>query len=64
MQKLSIEKMKQVGIIRPLDKLGRVVIPMEFRKTMGVGQNALLEQRLCKDENDEFVLVICKHKEA
>lgn len=63
MQKVSIEKMKQVGIIRPLDKLGRVVIPMEFRKIMGVGQSTLLEQRLCKDENDEFVLVIRKHKE-
>ncbi len=63
MQKLSIEKMKQVGIIRPLDKLGRVVIPMEFRKVMGVGQKDLLEQKLCKDENDEFVLIIRKHKE-
>ena len=63
MQKVSIEKMKQVGIIRPLDKLGRVVIPIEFRKIMGVGQSTLLEQRLCKDENDEFVLVIRKHKE-
>lgn len=62
MQKVSIEKMKQVGIIRPLDKLGRIVIPMEFRKIMGVGQNDLFEQRLYKDENDEFVVVIRKHK--
>ena len=62
MQKVSIEKMKQVGIIRPLDKLGRIVIPMEFRKIMGVGQNDLFEQRLCQDENDEFVLVIRKYK--
>ena len=63
MQKVSIEKMKQVGIIRPLDKLGRIVIPMEFRKIMGVGQSTLLEQRLCKDENGEFVVVIRKYKE-
>lgn len=63
MQKIHVEKMKQVGIIRPLDKLGRIVIPMEFRKIMGVGQNDLFEQRLCKDENDEFVVVIRKHKE-
>ena len=63
MEKIQVKKMKQVGIIRPLDKLGRVVIPMEFRKIMSVGQNALLEQRLCKDENEEFVLVIRKHKE-
>ena len=62
MKKICIEKMKQVGIVRPLDKLGRVVIPMEFRKIMGVAPNALLEQRLCKDENDEYVLVIRKCK--
>ena len=64
MQKIHIGKMKQVCIIRPLDKLGRVVIPMEFRKTMDVGQNALLEQRLFKDENDEYVLVIRKTKRS
>lgn len=63
MQKIHVEKMKQVGIIRPLDKLGRIVVPMEFRKTMGVGQNDLLEQRLCQNENDEYILVIRKYKE-
>lgn len=63
MQKISIKKMKPVGVVRPLDKLGRVVIPMEFRKTIGVEQNALLEQRLFKDENDEYVIVIRKYKE-
>ena len=63
MQKIHIGKMKQVGIIRPLDKLGRIVIPMEFRKIMGVSQNDLFEQRLCKDENGEFVVVIRKYKE-
>ena len=63
MQKIQVEKMKQVGIIRPLDKLGRIVVPMEFRKIMGVGQNDLLEQRLCMNENDEYILVIRKYKE-
>ena len=64
MKKIYVEKMKQVGIIRPIDRLGRVVIPMEFRKTMGVECCDLLEQKLCKDENDEYVLVIRKYKEA
>lgn len=64
MQKIHVEKMKQVGIIRPMDKLGRIVVPMEFRKIMSVEQNDLLEQRLCKNENDEYILVIRKHKEA
>ena len=63
MKKVNISKMKQVGLIRSIDELGRVVIPMEFRKIMGVGQNDLFEQRLCKDENDEFVVVIRKYKE-
>ena len=63
MQEINVEKMKQVGIIRPLDKLGRIVIPMEFRKIRGVGQNDLFEQRLCKDKNGEFVVVIRKYKE-
>ena len=63
MKKLYVEKMKQVGIVRPLDRLGRIVVPMEFRKTMGVGHGDLLEQKLCKDENDEYILVIRKYKE-
>lgn len=63
MKKIYVQKMKQVGIIRPIDSLGRVTVPMEFRKTMGVGHSDLLEQRLYKDENDEYVLVIRKYKE-
>ena len=63
MKKIYVEKMKQVGIVRPIDNLGRVVVPMEFRKTMGIEHGDLLEQRLYKDENDEHVLVIRKYKE-
>ena len=63
MKKIYIQKMKQVGIVRPMDNLGRVTVPMEFRKTMGIEQCDLLEQRLCKDENNEYVLVIRKYKE-
>lgn len=63
MKKIYVKKMKQVGIVRPIDNLGRVVVPMEFRKTMGIERSDLLEQRLYKDENDEHVLVIRKYKE-
>lgn len=63
MKKIYIQKMKQVGIVRAIDRLGRVSVPMEFRKIMSVEQNDLLEQRLYKDENDEHVLVIRKYKE-
>jgi transcriptional pleiotropic regulator of transition state genes len=32
----EIEKMKATGITRPIDKLGRVVIPMELRRTFNL----------------------------
>lgn len=38
--------MKSTGIIRPVDKMGRVVIPMEIRKRLGI-------------ENDEDCFEIC-----
>lgn len=63
MKKIHIQKMKQVGIVRQIDGLGRVSVPMEFRKTMNIEPNELLEQKLCKDENNEYVLVIRKYKE-
>ena len=63
MKKIHIQKMKQVGIVRQIDSLGRVSVPMEFRKTMNIEPNELLEQKLCKDENNEYVLVIRKYKE-
>ena len=63
MKKLNRKNLKQVGIIRPIDNLGRIVVPMEFREIMGAKQGDSFEQSLCKDENDEYVLVIRKHKE-
>lgn len=35
--------MKSTGIIRPLDELGRIVIPMEMRKNLSIGPKAPLE---------------------
>lgn len=31
------------GIVRPLDRLGRIVLPMEFRKTMGLKEGTQME---------------------
>lgn len=31
--------MKSTGIVRPVDSLGRVVLPKELRKTLGVTDN-------------------------
>jgi AbrB family transcriptional regulator, transcriptional pleiotropic regulator of transition state genes len=33
--KLEEKQMKNLGIVRNMDELGRVVIPMEVRRTMG-----------------------------
>lgn len=35
--------MKSTGMIRPVDKFGRVVIPKELRKTMGIAHGTPLE---------------------
>ncbi|BFH12306.1 AbrB family transcriptional regulator [Paenibacillus dendritiformis] len=35
--------MKATGIVRNLDSLGRVVIPMELRRTMGIGEQEPME---------------------
>jgi len=35
--------MKATGIVRQVDPLGRVVIPMELRKTMGIGEGTPME---------------------
>ncbi|MCC3378399.1 regulator [Paenibacillus farraposensis] len=35
--------MKRTGIIRPLDKLGRIVIPIEIRNSMGIDNSEPLE---------------------
>lgn len=63
MQKVNISKMKQVGLIRSIDELGRVVIPMEFRQTMGIEKHDRLAQNLCVDENGDYVVIIRKIKE-
>lgn len=35
--------MKATGIVRKIDELGRVVIPAELRRTMGIEEKASLE---------------------
>ncbi|MBC9785626.1 AbrB/MazE/SpoVT family DNA-binding domain-containing protein [Heliobacterium chlorum] len=35
--------MKSTGIVRKVDELGRVVIPMELRRVMGIGDKDGLE---------------------
>jgi len=35
--------MKSTGIVRKVDELGRVVIPIELRRTLGIAQKDALE---------------------
>ncbi len=35
--------MKSTGIVRKVDELGRVVLPMELRKTLGIAERDALE---------------------
>lgn len=35
--------MKSIGIVRKVDKLGRVVIPIELRRNLDIGESDTLE---------------------
>lgn len=35
--------MKATGIVRKLDELGRITLPMELRRTMGIGEKEPME---------------------
>ncbi|MFB9276983.1 AbrB/MazE/SpoVT family DNA-binding domain-containing protein [Cohnella cellulosilytica] len=35
--------MKATGIVRKVDELGRIVIPIELRRTMGIGEKDPIE---------------------
>lgn len=41
--------MKEAGIIRRVDDLGRIVLPMEFRRTLGVKTKDPLSMRIEDD---------------
>lgn len=41
--------MKSTGIVRKLDELGRITIPIELRRTLGIGDREPLE--IFSDEN-------------
>ncbi len=35
--------MKSTGIVRKVDELGRIVLPIEMRRTLGIGEREPLE---------------------
>lgn len=51
--------MKSTGIVRKVDELGRVVIPMELRRVMGIGEKDGLEIYV-----DEEKIILKKYEPA
>lgn len=51
--------MKTTGIVRRIDELGRIVVPMEFRKTLEIGQRDAIEMYV-----DGNSIILKKHEEA
>ena len=45
--------MKRIGIVRKVDKLGRIVLPVELRKTLDIGDKDDMEIAV---EGDKIVL--------
>lgn len=45
--------MKSIGIVRKVDKLGRIVLPVELRKTLDIGDKDDLEIAV---EGDKVIL--------
>ena len=45
--------MKSTGIIRPVDPLGRVVLPIELRRTLGISTEDYLEVFV----KDEYIML-------
>lgn len=45
--------MKATGIVRKLDDLGRIVLPIEFRRTLDIAERDELEIYM---ENDQIIL--------
>jgi len=51
--------MKSTGIVRKVDELGRVVIPIELRRTLGIAEKDALEIYV-----DESTIILKKYEPA
>jgi transcriptional pleiotropic regulator of transition state genes len=49
----ELDKMKSTGIIRKVDDLGRIVLPIELRRTLDIAERDELEIYM---ENDRIIL--------
>ena len=51
--------MKSTGIVRKVDELGRIVLPIEMRRTLGIGEKDPLEMFTEKE-----TIILRKHRPA
>jgi Regulators of stationary/sporulation gene expression len=51
----SQRNIKPTGVVRHVDDLGRIVIPMELRRVMGIGQQDSLE--IYVDEGNQWIVI-------
>ncbi|MBR3705038.1 MAG: AbrB/MazE/SpoVT family DNA-binding domain-containing protein [Oscillospiraceae bacterium] len=51
--------MKSISIVRKIDKLGRIVLPVELRKTLGITENDDIEIAV-----DGRSIVLRKHEDV
>lgn len=52
-------EMKSTGIIRKVDDLGRIVLPIELRRMLDIAERDELEIYVEKDR-----IILCKHETA
>ena len=57
-KKWSVLKMKSTGIVRKVDELGRIVLPIELRRTMGIEVKDALEIYVDGDRPQEVRAVL------
>ncbi|MBN2851293.1 MAG: AbrB family transcriptional regulator [Clostridia bacterium] len=51
--------LKNVGIVRKVDELGRIVVPIELRRSLGIGDRAEVEIYLDEKSNQ---IILRKHQ--
>lgn len=49
--------MKSTGIVRKVDELGRIVLPMELRRTLNIGEKDSMEIYV-----DESAIILSKYE--
>lgn len=59
--------MKDTGIVRKIDNLGRIVLPIELRRTLGIEEGTPVEiytsgDTICLRKQAEKICVICNEE--